>query len=40
MWVYGLIANFQPGHQETWVDYALDWALAYADTKPRGKHTA
>ena len=101
MWVYGLIANFQPGHQETWVDYAadrapllfiggekdhimppsvnksnakhyekssavteyhefpgrdhwtcaapgweavadyaLDWALAYADTKPRGRHTA
>ncbi|MGZ8813198.1 MAG: hypothetical protein ACXWZI_04245 [Mycobacterium sp.] len=21
-------------------DYALDWALAYADTKPRGRHTA
>ncbi|UNB53107.1 alpha/beta hydrolase [Mycolicibacterium sp. YH-1] len=99
VWHYGLIANFQPGHQETWVDYkadrapllfiggekdhimppsvnksnakhyakspavteyyefegrdhwtcaapgweavadhALDWALAYADTKPRGKH--
>jgi pimeloyl-ACP methyl ester carboxylesterase len=101
VWVYGLIANFKPGHQETWVDYtadrapllfiggekdhimppavnksnakhyekspavteyyefagrdhwtcaapgweavadhALDWALAYADTKPRGRHTA
>ncbi|MFN8033978.1 alpha/beta hydrolase [Mycobacterium sp. ST-F2] len=101
VWVYGLLANFTPGHQETWVDYradrapllfiggekdhimpptvnksnakhydkspaiteyyefagrdhwtcgapgweavadyALDWALAYADTKPRGQHTA
>ena len=101
VWTYGLIANFKPGHQETWVDYtadrapllfiggekdhimppsvnksnakhydkspavteyyefegrdhwtcaapgweavadyALDWALAYADTKPRGRHTA
>ena len=101
VWDYGLIANFKPGHQETWVDYdadrapllfiggekdhimppsvnksnakhykkspalteyyefegrdhwtcaapgweavadyALDWALAYADTKPRGRHTA
>jgi pimeloyl-ACP methyl ester carboxylesterase len=101
VWHYGLIANFQPGHQETWVDYkadrapllfiggekdhimppsvnksnakhydkspavteyyefagrdhwtcaapgweavadhALDWALAYADTSPRGRHTA
>ena len=101
VWTYGLIANFKPGHQETWVDYtadrapllfiggekdhimppsvnksnakhydkspavteyyefegrdhwtcaapgweavadyALDWALAHADTKPRGKHTA
>ena len=101
VWVYGLIANFKPGHQDTWVDYeadrapllfiggekdhimppsvnksnakhykkssavteyhefhgrdhwtcaapgweavadyALDWALAYADTKPRGRHTA
>lgn len=100
VWHYGLIANFQPGHQETWVDYkadrapllfiggekdhimppsvnksnakhyakspavteyhefagrdhwtcaapgweavadyALDWALAYADTSPRGRHT-
>jgi pimeloyl-ACP methyl ester carboxylesterase len=100
VWAYGLIANFKPGHQETWVDYsanrapllfiggekdhimppsvnksnakhydkspavteyyefagrdhwtcaapgweavadyALDWALAYADTKPRGKPT-
>jgi pimeloyl-ACP methyl ester carboxylesterase len=99
VWAYGLIANFEPGHQETWVDYsadrapllfiggekdhimppsvnksnakhyakspavteyyefagrdhwtcgapgweavadhALDWALAYADTKPRGQH--
>jgi pimeloyl-ACP methyl ester carboxylesterase len=25
---------------EAVADYALDWALAYADTKPRGKHTA
>jgi pimeloyl-ACP methyl ester carboxylesterase len=24
VWVYGLIANFKPGHQETWVDYDLD----------------
>jgi pimeloyl-ACP methyl ester carboxylesterase len=100
VWAYGLIANFKPGHQETWVDYnadrapllfiggekdhimppsvnrsnakhyknspavteyhefagrdhwtcaapgweavadyALDWALSYADTRPRGKHT-
>ena len=21
MWAYGLIANFKPGHQETWVNY-------------------
>lgn len=26
VWHYGLIANFQPGHQETWVDYAADRA--------------
>ena len=26
VWVYGLIANFQPGHQATWVDYAADRA--------------
>jgi pimeloyl-ACP methyl ester carboxylesterase len=25
---------------EAVADYALDWALAYADTKPRGRHTA
>ncbi|WP_207838721.1 alpha/beta hydrolase [Williamsia soli] len=24
VWAYGLIANFKPGHQETWVDYSLD----------------
>jgi pimeloyl-ACP methyl ester carboxylesterase len=24
VWDYGLIANFKPGHQETWVDYAND----------------
>jgi pimeloyl-ACP methyl ester carboxylesterase len=24
VWDYGLIANFKPGHQETWVDYASD----------------
>jgi len=24
VWEYGLIANFKPGHQETWVDYRLD----------------
>jgi pimeloyl-ACP methyl ester carboxylesterase len=24
MWAYGLIANWKPGHQETWVDYDLD----------------
>jgi pimeloyl-ACP methyl ester carboxylesterase len=100
VWAYGLIANFKPGHQETWLDYtadrapllfiggekdhimppavnksnakhyekspaiteyhefagrdhwtcaapgweavadyALDWAVRYADTSPRGKHT-
>ncbi|MFD1815175.1 alpha/beta hydrolase [Rhodococcus gannanensis] len=26
IWAYGLIANFKPGHQETWVDYAADRA--------------
>ncbi len=26
VWHYGLIANYQPGHQETWVDYAADRA--------------
>lgn len=26
VWVYGLIANFKPGHQETWVDYSKDRA--------------
>jgi pimeloyl-ACP methyl ester carboxylesterase len=24
VWAYGLIANFKPGHQETWVDYDND----------------
>ena len=24
MWAYGLIANFKPGHQETWVNYRND----------------
>jgi len=24
VWDYGLIANFKPGHQETWVDYSND----------------
>ncbi|WP_353808748.1 alpha/beta hydrolase [Agromyces sp. SYSU T00194] len=26
IWAYGLLANFTPGHQETWVDYAADRA--------------
>lgn len=26
IWAYGLLANFQPGHQETWVDYTADRA--------------
>ncbi|WP_448059212.1 alpha/beta hydrolase [Cellulomonas hominis] len=26
VWVYGLIANFKPGKQETWVDYSADRA--------------
>jgi pimeloyl-ACP methyl ester carboxylesterase len=26
VWAYGLIANFKPGHQETWVDYDADRA--------------
>lgn len=26
LWAYGLIANFKPGHQETWVDYDRDRA--------------
>jgi len=26
VWDYGLIANFKPGHQETWVDYSTDRA--------------
>jgi pimeloyl-ACP methyl ester carboxylesterase len=24
VWAYGLVANYKPGHQETWVDYADD----------------
>ena len=24
VWAYGLIANFKPGKQETWVDYSAD----------------
>jgi pimeloyl-ACP methyl ester carboxylesterase len=24
VWAYGLVANFKPGHQETWVDYSFD----------------
>src|SRR5215207_2562127 len=24
VWAYGLIANWKPGHQETWVDYDMD----------------
>jgi pimeloyl-ACP methyl ester carboxylesterase len=26
VWEYGLIANFKPGHQDTWVDYGADRA--------------
>lgn len=26
VWAYGLLANFQPGHQETWVDFSVDRA--------------
>lgn len=26
IWEYGLFANFKPGHQDTWVDYAADRA--------------
>ncbi|BDZ65384.1 alpha/beta hydrolase [Agromyces mangrovi Wang et al. 2018] len=26
IWAYGLLANFTPGHQETWVDYTADRA--------------
>ena len=26
VWAYGVIANFKPGHQETWVDYSKDRA--------------
>jgi pimeloyl-ACP methyl ester carboxylesterase len=26
VWAYGLIANFKPGKQETWVDYSADRA--------------
>jgi len=26
VWAYGLLANFTPGHQETWVDYSVDRA--------------
>lgn len=26
VWAYGLLANFIPGHQETWVDYSVDRA--------------
>lgn len=26
LWAYGLLANFTPGHQETWVDYDQDRA--------------
>ena len=26
VWDYGLIANFKPGHQETWVDFSTDRA--------------
>ncbi len=26
IWAYGLIANFKPGHQDTWVDYDQDRA--------------
>ncbi len=26
VWEYGLIANFKPGHQDTWVDYTADRA--------------
>jgi pimeloyl-ACP methyl ester carboxylesterase len=26
IWEFGLFANFQPGHQDTWVDYSADRA--------------
>ncbi|MDN4475274.1 alpha/beta hydrolase [Demequina sp. SYSU T00192] len=26
VWAYGLLANWRPGHQETWVDYGVDRA--------------
>ena len=30
VWAYGLIANFKPGPQETWVDYSRTRARAAA----------
>ena len=29
VWAYGLVANFKPGHQETWVDYDNDDLLTF-----------
>jgi pimeloyl-ACP methyl ester carboxylesterase len=26
VWEYGLFANFKPGHQDTWLDFAADRA--------------
>ena len=41
VWAYGLIANFKPGHQETWVDYDNDArAPSAVHHRRRGPHHA
>ena len=40
VWAYGLIANFKPGHQETWVDYDADRAPLLFIGGEQGPHHA
>ena len=40
VWDYGLIANFKPGHQETWVDYEQRPRAAAVHRRRRRPHHA
>ena len=40
VWAYGLIANFKPGHQETWVDYDARPGTVAVHRRREGPHHA
>ena len=39
VWAYGLIANFKPGHQETWVNYKND-TVRRSSSSPAARTTS